>query len=119
LDLPDPYVGEEDAAEVVMEDIIVDWLIIDEWPIIESEPIFFESEPIFIESEPIFESEPIIDEPLEAAEAVCAASAAVSDMMTPFGAETATSSPTALSAGLGRAETRPERRAVAPIKGMV
>jgi hypothetical protein len=71
LDLPDPYVGEDDAAEVVMEDIIVDWLIIDEWPIIESEPIF-ELEPIFIESEPIFiESEPIIDdEPLEAAEAV-------------------------------------------------
>ena len=46
------------------------------------------------------------------------ASSAVSDMTIPFGAETATSPPTALSGrGRGAAEARPAKRAAALIKG--
>jgi hypothetical protein len=47
--------------------------------------------------------------------AVCVASAAVSEMGVPLGAETATSSPIALS-GRGKAAEKPERSAAAPIK---
>lgn len=46
------------------------------------------------------------------------ASSAESVMGVPLGAETATSAPTALS-GRGRAETKPERRAAAPMKGVM
>lgn len=46
---------------------------------------------------------------------VCVASAAVSEIGVPLGAETATSSPMALS-GRGKAAAKPERSAAAPIK---
>lgn len=45
------------------------------------------------------------------------ASSAVSDIIMPLGAETATSLPMALS-GRGRAVVKPERSAAAPIKGV-